>query len=143
MSNMWFLNIVLFINVSLKIKRKIKRKAKISSLVLNTLVMFSSKDIWQIFWTARKASSIPLALKNIQAKHVQIKTIMPDKNGNSLIFVFFWINRSMMSRLPCIMPQATKFHLAPCHKPLRKKTINKLIIQRTLFVRLPPNGIYT
>ena len=32
---------------------------------------------------------------------------------------------------------------APCHKPVRKNTINLFIAVRTFPFRLPPNGIYT
>ena len=40
-------------------------------------------------------------------------------------------------------PQHTKVQLAPCHKPLRRKTVKILHCLRSVPLRLPPKGMYT
>ena len=49
---------------------------------------------------------------------------------------------SINSKSPCPSPHTTKLTSAPCHKPVTKNTMNKLMFRRAFPFRLPPSGMY-
>ena len=93
------------------------------------------------------AVSISGARKKIQAKLTMTKVsrIWPKPDMRNLSCMRTETNLrqkfSTIWKRPCRPPQTIKVQLAPCHKPLTRKVINRLLIYRNWETRLPPNGI--
>lgn len=71
------------------------------------------------------------------------KTSMCLINAGIFSITFLKIVFSKISNTPNSNPHITKFHAAPCHKPVRAHTIKIFLIYFILDTLFPPSGIYT
>ena len=141
--------LILKIPFSLIINRPINIKEKISSVEFKLLSIVSFIEKLKIFLITYRALFRLSALKKIHARVTKIKVINTWTEEVSLFLQFilyFFLNASIpfsiMLNIPCIDPHTTKVQFAPCHKPLTKKTKNRLKYTLIFFTLFPPREKY-
>ena len=93
-----------------------------------------------------RVTKVQAKLRFSMRKNTQMtQTVMKVRMTEGTVPIFFiTLPRKSLSRQmkrPCKAPQTTKFHDAPCHKPLSRKQSQRLRYMRPVPLRLPPSGM--